>query len=64
MSAMQTDTVDYARRPSLGTRIRDGFGAVWSDKARLRRFLMYWGVGLVALLAAYFYLSGGRYVTT
>jgi membrane fusion protein (multidrug efflux system) len=60
MSAMQTDTVDYARRPSLGTRIRDGFGAVWSDKARLRRILMYWGVGIVAAIAGVLYFTGGH----
>jgi membrane fusion protein, multidrug efflux system len=64
MSAMQTDTAEYARTPSLGGRIREGFGAILSDRARLRRILMYWGVGLVVALAAYFYLTGGRYVTT
>ena len=64
MNAMQTDTAGYSRAPGLGGRIREGFGAIWNDKARLRRILMYWGVGIVAALAAYFYLTGGRYVTT
>ena len=64
MSAMQTDTSTYQRAPGLGARIRDGFGAIWSDKARMRRILMYWGVGIVAALAAFFYFTGGRYVTT
>src|SRR3984885_15549266 len=38
------------------------FAAIWSDKARLRRFLMVWGVLLVLAVSAYFYLNGGRYV--
>ena len=42
---------------------RQGFFAgIWSDKARLRRFLMVWGVLLVLAVSAYFYLNGGRYV--
>jgi membrane fusion protein (multidrug efflux system) len=61
MNAMRTDTVDYApRRPG----IRDWFGALVSDRARLRRILMYGGVGLVAAIAAAMYLTGGRFVTT
>jgi membrane fusion protein (multidrug efflux system) len=60
MSAMRTDTADYARRPG----IRDWFGAIVSDRARLRRILMYWGAGLVAIIAATMYLTGGRFVTT
>ncbi|HEY0301609.1 MAG TPA: biotin/lipoyl-binding protein, partial [Rhizomicrobium sp.] len=63
MSAMRTDTADYPR-PGIGARLRDWFGAVWMDKSRLRRILMYWGVGIVLAIAAYFYLTGGRYVTT
>ncbi|HXC57340.1 MAG TPA: HlyD family secretion protein [Rhizomicrobium sp.] len=63
MSAMRTDTADYAAA-GPGSRIRDWFGAVWADKARLRRILMYWGVGLVAAIALALYLTGGRYVTT
>src|SRR5471030_2708239 len=37
-------------------------GAIWADKARLRRILMYWGVGVFLAIAAFFYLIGGRYV--
>ncbi len=61
--SVRTDSVDYTA-PGAGSRVRDWFGAVWSDKARLRRILMYWGVGAVALIAATLYLTGGRYVST
>ncbi len=61
--SVRTDSVNYAP-PGPGTRVRDWFGAVWADKARLRRILMYYGVGLVALIAAGLYFTGGRYVTT
>jgi membrane fusion protein (multidrug efflux system) len=61
MNAMRTDTVDYApRRPG----IRDWFNGIVSDRARLRRVLMYWGVGIVAAISAAAYLTGGRFVTT
>lgn len=62
MSA-RIDSVDYAA-PSAGSRIKDWAGSIWSDRARMRRILMYWGVGLVALIAAALYFSGGRYVST
>jgi membrane fusion protein (multidrug efflux system) len=38
------------------------FAAMVADKARLRRFLMIWGVLLVLAVSAFFYLIGGRYV--
>ena len=41
---------------------RGFFGAMFGDKARLRRFLMIWGVVLVLAVSAFFYLIGGRYV--
>lgn len=63
MSATRTDSVDYPA-PGLGTRVRDWASSIWSDKARLRRILMYWGVGLIAALVAFFWLTGGRYVST
>ncbi|MBV9420358.1 MAG: HlyD family secretion protein, partial [Alphaproteobacteria bacterium] len=47
-----------------GSRIRDWASGLFSDRARLRRVLMIWGVGIVAVLAAYFWLAGGRYVST
>ena len=37
-------------------------GALWADKARLRRVLMIWGVGIFLAIAAVFYLVGGRYI--
>lgn len=64
MSAMRTDTADYTARPGVGSRIKDWFGSMWADKARLRRILMFWVLGFVVLIAAYFYLTGGRYVST
>jgi len=39
-------------------------GALWADKARLRRVLMVWGVGIFLAIAAIVYLNGGRYVTS
>jgi membrane fusion protein (multidrug efflux system) len=44
---------------------RPGWAAsLWADKARLRRVLMYWGVGVFLAIAAVFYLVGGRYVSS
>ena len=59
----RTDSVDYPT-PGVGSRIRDWAYGIWSDKARLRRVLMIYGVAIVAALTAYFWLTGGRYVTT
>ena len=39
-------------------------GALWADKARLRRILMYWGVGIFLAIAGVLYLMGGRYVAS
>ena len=52
MSAMGTDAVDDPR-PGIGARTRDFVGSIWADKARLRRILMYWGLGLILAIAAY-----------
>ena len=38
-------------------------GGLWADKARLRRVLMVWGVGIFLAIAAIVYLDSGRYVT-
>ena len=46
------------------TRIRDWAGAIWSDKERLRRFAMIWGVAAVMAIALVLWLTGGRYVAT
>jgi membrane fusion protein (multidrug efflux system) len=39
-------------------------GALWADKARLRRIMMIWGVGIFLAIAAAFYLQGGRYISS
>jgi membrane fusion protein (multidrug efflux system) len=63
MASARTDTVDYPA-PGLGTRIREWASGLWADRARLRRFLMIWGVSVVAAVVAILWLTGGRYVTT
>jgi membrane fusion protein (multidrug efflux system) len=40
-----------------------GKTGLWADKARLRRVLMFGGVGFVLAVAGIVYLMGGRYVT-
>src|SRR5438132_5812002 len=39
-------------------------GAFWADKARMRRVLMFGGVGLFLAIAGVFYLAGGRYIAS
>src|SRR5258705_13048699 len=39
-------------------------GGLWADKARLRRILMIWGVGVFLAIAAIVYLTGGGYVAS
>jgi membrane fusion protein (multidrug efflux system) len=46
------------------TRLRDWAGALWADKARLRRFAMIFGVAAVAAVALVLWLTGGRYTGT
>jgi membrane fusion protein (multidrug efflux system) len=41
---------------------RSRAGALWADKARLRRVLMIGGLTVFALIAGTVYLTGGRYV--
>ncbi len=60
---MRTDSVGYAA-PGMGTRVRDWAASIWADKARLRRIAMIWGLALILALALYFYLTGGRYVSS
>jgi membrane fusion protein (multidrug efflux system) len=62
--SVRTDSVNYAPPAGIGARVKDWLSTVWADKARLRRILMFWGVGAVALIAAALYLTGGRYVST
>ena len=63
MSAMRTDTVDYAA-PGMGSRIRDWAGTLWADKARLRRVGMVWGLSVIGAVALVFWLTSGRYVSS
>ncbi len=39
-------------------------GALWADKARLRKILMFGGVGIFLAIAGAVYLMGGRYVAS
>ena len=41
-----------------------GLAGLWADKARLRRVLMVWGVGIFLAIAGVVYLISGRYVTS
>lgn len=41
-----------------------GTVSLWADKARLRRLLMFGGVGLFLSIAGALYLTGGRYVSS
>jgi membrane fusion protein (multidrug efflux system) len=63
MSAIRTGTAEYVS-PGIGTRIRDWAGAIWADKARLRRIGMIWGLAIIGSLALFFWLTGGRYVSS
>ena len=63
MSAIRTETTAYVA-PGLGSRVRDWAGAIWADKARLRRIGMIWGLALIGSLALFFWLTGGRYISS
>jgi membrane fusion protein (multidrug efflux system) len=41
-----------------------GTASLWADKTRLRRVLMFGGVGLFLAIAGALYLTGGRYVSS
>ncbi len=43
---------------------RNFLAELWADKARLRKVAMIGGISLIAGVAAFFYLTGGRYVST
>jgi membrane fusion protein (multidrug efflux system) len=58
MSAINNTVSAYAAH-----RRRSWTGALWADKARLRRVLMVWGVGLFLAAAGAVYLMGGRYIS-
>jgi len=61
--SLRTDTVAYAS-PGLGARASEWAGTSWADKARLRRIGMIWGLALIATVALFFWLTGGRYVSS
>lgn len=67
MSAMRSESVAapaYERvTRGIGTRASEWAGELWSDKARLRRLAMTWGVAAVAAVALVLWLTGGRYVS-
>ena len=63
MSAIRTGTAEYVS-PGAGSRIRDWVGAIWADKARLRRIGMIWGLAIIGSVALFFWLTGGRYVSS
>lgn len=65
MAALRTETVAYeplTRR--YGAHVKGALAELWSDKARLRRIAMVWGVVLIAAISLIVYLTGGRYVGT
>lgn len=55
MSAINNSVSAYQARDR-------GHTSLWSDKARLRKVLMFGGVGLFLIVAAIVYLVGGRFV--
>src|SRR5437016_4529847 len=69
MSAMRSESVAaptferVGRTRTFGPRIREWAGELWSDKARLRRVTMVWGVAAVAAISLVLWLTGDRYVS-
>jgi len=57
MAEANSDVSAYSARPNRT-------GALWADKARLRKVLMFGGVGVFLAVAAAFYLMGGRYMAS
>src|SRR5580698_995001 len=66
MDTARTEDIVYEpiRRRGIGTRLREGARDLWSDKARLRRVAMVWGVAGVIIISGTLWLTGGRYVGT
>jgi membrane fusion protein, multidrug efflux system len=65
VAALRTETAAYeplTRR--YGAHVKGALAELWSDKARLRRIAMIWGVAIVAAISLLVYLTGGRYVGT
>jgi membrane fusion protein (multidrug efflux system) len=64
MAALRTDTIDYTATGQRAPGVRGALGALWADKARLRRVLMFGGVAAVVVVSGTLWLTGGRYVST
>src|ERR1700742_1146342 len=64
MAALRTDTIDYTATGQRAPGVRGALGALWADKARLRRVLMIGGVAAVVIVSGTLWLTGGRYVST
>jgi membrane fusion protein (multidrug efflux system) len=65
VASSRTESVAYeplTRR--YGAHVKGALAELWSDKARLRRIAMIWGVAIVAAISLLVYLTGGRYVGT
>ena len=58
-ASVMFDTRDNAINAKQGW-----LASLWADKARVRRILMIWGVGIFLGLAGIVYLISGRYVTS
>jgi membrane fusion protein (multidrug efflux system) len=58
MSAVNNGVSAYQAASHQG-----GLGGLWADKARLRKVLMFGGVGIFLAVAVVLYLMGGRYVS-
>src|ERR1700690_985236 len=56
MSALDNSVSAYAASSQRKTRL-------WADKARVRRILIFGGVGIFLAIAGVVYLMGGRYVS-
>ncbi|HEY1631218.1 MAG TPA: HlyD family secretion protein [Rhizomicrobium sp.] len=64
MNAMQSDTSQYAAAEGAPGWGAQTIGRIRTDKAFMRKVLMYGGVAIVAVVALGSYLMGGRYVST
>src|SRR6266702_1017405 len=62
MSAVD-DSVSAYQAPKQAQK-QGWLASLWADKARLRRILMFWGVGVFLAIAGVVYLLGGRYVVS
>ncbi|HEY4113072.1 MAG TPA: HlyD family secretion protein [Rhizomicrobium sp.] len=64
MAAVNSDTRSEYVAAGRPAPLRGFIGRLRSDRAVLRRILIFGGIALVAVVAATLYLTGGRYVST